>query len=112
MRESLVSLIRKHNLIDRFGFCCYLSFRKAERFFHKNVRLLKSGEMATALSLVPVDEIGIGLITPAQNEALQIKTNYHQTRTYSMNSSSFRVDFYMRQGISVRVDFYVKQQGI
>jgi len=28
MRESLVSLIRKHNLIYRFGFCCYLSFHQ------------------------------------------------------------------------------------
>jgi hypothetical protein len=34
-------------------------------FFDKNVRLLKGGEMAAVLSLVPVDEIGIGLLSPA-----------------------------------------------
>ena len=48
----------------------------ATHFFDKNVRLLKSGEMATALSLVPVDEIGIGLISPALWSAIYL-ANYN-----------------------------------
>src|ERR1700741_4748374 len=33
-------------------------------FFDKDVRLLKSGEMAALFGLVPIDEIGIGLLSP------------------------------------------------